>query len=211
MTREGRCPTPFYRGGKIAGGLAIALVCLVLVIGRLVADQVQSYRIAQEYLAQKNAVGAVVSLGRVLDAHIPLSPWEERASGQLLALAEALEAAERPREALLAFETWRSSRHLSRHWTLPDAVKVSGVEDRIARLKAGLSRHAGSDPGAAYIRHLRLLRRDYSPSIVWSATCAGLFIAEIVMAALWAWRGGAGLALGALACMAGWLLALWNA
>src|SRR5208337_5114774 len=125
-----------FPGKRIKGACIIALCMTGILLLRLSFDQLQSYSNGVENLKQGNYSNAVMYFERVLHAHIPFSPLEEKAKNHLMGLADRFEKEKEYEQALLCYETIRTSRYLTRHFFVPGSKDIPFLNDRISSIKA---------------------------------------------------------------------------
>ncbi len=165
--------------------IAVCMICIVLL--RLSLDQWQGYSKGAEELKKGNYNNAIMYFDRVLNAHIPFSPLENKAEKNLLALGSKFENEKEYELALLCYETIRTSRYLTRHFFIPGASRIPYLSSRIAAIKArdlvrdGLVR----DYKEGYNQQLGIMSRDFSPSVFWSLIAVASFWAYIGFIVLW--------------------------
>lgn len=158
----------------LAGGLFAASL-----LGRMVWES----RSALAQGARAEAAGrfqdAVAAYDRAAHAYFPGNPYVPRALQALWALGERLEAGNAPL-ALWAYDAIRGSIFGTRSLYLPHRDWLPRVDDRIARLRAGL--HAANSPDIPQDRalafHRQRLAEDRSPGVGW---------ALLLEASFWAW------------------------
>lgn len=173
---------------KIIKDAVIIIVCVVgILLLRLSLDQWQSYSKGTEDLINGNYSNAIMYFDRVLNAHIPFSPLENKAEINLLALGAKFENEKEYELALLCYETIRTSRYLTRHFMVPGASRIPYLNSRIAAIKArslvtdGMVR----DFKEGYDQQMGIMNKDFSPSVFWSLTAVVAFWMYIGFIVLW--------------------------
>lgn len=171
--------------------LAAVLVCMLAVITlRLSLDQWQGYNSGMRSLKDGDRKDAVMYFDRVLDAHIPFSPFEKKAKAQLLALAAEYEKEGEPALELLCYETIRTSRYLTRHFFVPDSRDIPFLNERIASVKAQLLVKDGmvKDFDEGYGQQMGIMNKDHSPSVFWSFIAVVSFWMYLGFIVLWIFK-----------------------
>ena len=165
--------------------IAVCVACTLLL--RLSLDQWQSYSKGTEELKKSNYSNAVMCYDRVLNAHIPFSPLENKAERNLLALGAKFEKEKEYELALLCYETIRTSRYLTRHFFIPGASRIPYLNSRIAAIKAGALVRDGlvRDYKEGYDQQMGIMSKDFSPSVFWSLITVAAFWAYIGFIILW--------------------------
>lgn len=165
----------------------IFVSALAIILLRLGADQIQYYRAAIRYMAAGDKKNAITYFDRVLSAHIPLSPLEDMARGHLLMLAENFEKGGNSELALLCYETIRTSGYLARHLAIPGNKGAAMLNQKIASIKAGILVKDNSSLNfkEEYGRQIRIMQRDFSPSVTLSLTAIISFLAYIGFTVFW--------------------------
>ena len=176
-----------FPGKRIKGACIIALCMTGILLLRLSFDQLQSYSNGVENLKQGNYSNAVMYFERVLHAHIPFSPLEEKAKNHLMGLADRFEKEKEYEQALLCYETIRTSRYLTRHFFVPGSRDLPFLNDRIASIKAQLLVKDGMVKGfkEGYDQQMGIMNKDYSPSAFWSLVAVSAFWVYIGFIVLW--------------------------
>lgn len=171
--------------------LAAVLACMLAVITlRLSLDQWQGYSSGIRSLKAGDRKDAVMYFDRVLDAHIPFSPFEKKAEAQLLALASEYEKEGEPDLALLCYETIRTSRYLARHFFVPDSRDILFLDNKIASIKAASLVKNGmvKDFRQGYDQQMGIMSKDYSPSVFWSFIAVVSFWVYLGFIVLWIFK-----------------------
>src|SRR5208283_5174186 len=129
-----------------------------------------SYSNGVEELGKGSYNNAIMYFERVLQAHIPFSPLEEKAKQHLIGLASVFEKGKEYEQALLYYETIRTSRYLTRHFFVPGSKDLPFLNERIASIKAQLLVKDGlvKDFKEGYDQQMGIMNKDYSPSVFWS-------------------------------------------
>src|SRR5208337_3612301 len=109
---------------KVKNAFIIAVCMIGIVVLRLSLDQWQSYSEGEAELKKGNFSNSIMYFDRVLNAHIPFSPLEDKAEINLLALGAKFENENEYELALLCYETIRTSRYLTRHFIVPGASRI---------------------------------------------------------------------------------------
>jgi hypothetical protein len=168
--------------------IAGCLVCVVLlIIARLGVDQLQNYRLGVAQLRAGDTIQSIMYFDRVLNAHIPFSPFEGHARKRLAGLASQFEEGEEYEQALLCYETLRSTMYLTRHFFLPFSGELKGINHKIALLKSKILEREGAIKNfqAGYDAQMEILHRDVSPSVMWSSLAVLSFFLYIGLVVLW--------------------------
>lgn len=173
---------------KQAAIIAGCMICIVLL--RLSLDQWQSYYKGTEDLKKGNYNNVIMYFDRVLNAHIPFSPLENKAEINLLALGAKFENEKEYELALLCYETIRTSRYLTRHFMVPGASRIPYLSSRIASIKARVLVEDGMvrDFKAGYDQQMGIMNKDFSPSVFWSLIAVAAFWMYIGFIVLWILR-----------------------
>ncbi len=177
--------------GKRMKGTCITVLCMIgILLLRLSFDQLQSYSNGVEDLKKGNYNNAVMYFERVLQAHIPFSPLEEKAKNHLIGLASVFEKEKEYEQALLCYETIRTSRYLTRHFFIPGSKDLPFLNGRIASIKAQLLVKDGlvKDFKDGYDQQMGIMNKDYSPSAFWSLVGVSAFWAYIGFIMLWIFK-----------------------
>lgn len=190
------------------------IICIAgLIVARLALDQWQGYYSAQESFKDGDYKATIMYYDRVLNAHIPFSPFESKVKSNLLKLADKLESDKEYELSLLCYETIRTSRYLSRHLKIPHEKELSFLNDKIAAIRAQLLTNEGmaKDYRAAYTQQIEIMKKDYSPSVLWSflsVVSLGGYIGFIVM---WILQRKKGYAWALGVCLVMWMTSLYMA
>lgn len=165
----------------------IILAMLLIIVLRLSLDQWQGYSQGMQSLNRHDYSGAIMYFDRVLNAHIPFSPLEEKAKAHLLKIGAELEARGELEHALVCYETIRTSRYLARHLWIPDGDEIPALNRRIASVKATLLVKDGMVKGykEGYDQQMGIMSKDFSPSASWSLVVVLSFWAYIGFIILW--------------------------
>jgi hypothetical protein len=175
---------------RIKGICIIALCIIGILLLRLSFDQLHSYSNGVEDLKKGNYNNAVMYFERVLHAHIPFSPLEGKAKNHLIGLASGFEKEREYEQALLCYETIRTSGYLTRHFLVPGSKDIPFLNDRIASIKAQLLVKDGmvKDFKEGYDQQMGIMDKDYSPSVFWSLVAVAAFWAYIGFIVLWIFK-----------------------
>lgn len=167
--------------------IIVAGCMLAIILFRLGMDQVQGYRMAIKSLEAGGRKNAIMYFDRVLNAHIPFSPLEEKAGEQLIKLGGRYEEKGDLELALLCYETVRTSRYLTAHFFVPGSKGLLFMNHKIASIKSALLFKEGLTGSLkeGYEQQMKALRRDISPSAVWSAISVIAFLAYLGAVILW--------------------------
>jgi hypothetical protein len=178
---------PIFSGKRMKDACIIALCVLGILLLRLSFDQLQSYSNGLENLKKGDYTNAIMYFERVLQAHIPFSPLEKKSKGHLLDLASKFEKEGEPDLVLLCYETIRTSRYLTRHFSVPDSKEMPFLNDRIASIKAQLLVKDGlvKNLEEGYDQQMRIMNMDYSPSVLWSLVAVAAFWSYIGFIIMW--------------------------
>ncbi len=172
-------------------GTCITVLCMIgILLLRLSFDQLQSYSNGVEDLKKGNYNNAVMYFERVLQAHIPFSPLEEKAKNHLIGLASVFEKEKEYEQALLCYETIRTSRYLTRHFFVPGSKDLPFLNGRIASIKAQLLVKDGlvKDFKTGYDQQMGIMNKDYSPSAFWSLVAVSAFWAYFGFIMVWIFK-----------------------
>lgn len=193
--------------------IILPAVMLAIIVLRLVIDQAQGYMLAIKNLETGNKKNAIMYFDRVLNAHVPFSPLEEKARARLLRLAEGYEKENEPELALLCYETVRTTGYLTGRLSAPDGEGLKKLNARIASAKASLLAREGSakDFNEGYERQMLIMRRDFSPSAAVSAVAVAAFLAYIACITLWIFKRERKYGFSACLFLAVWITALYFA
>lgn len=198
---------------KVKLFIILPAVMLAIIVLRLGIDQVQGYMLAIKNLDAGNRKNAIMYFDRVINAHIPFSLIEEKAKAHLIRLADGFEKENELELALLCYETVRTSRHLARHFLVPDRESVKALNAKIASLKAVLLIRDGlvKDFNEGYERQMLIMQRDFSPSVAGSVAAVATFWAYIACIVLWILKGGRKYGFSACLFLAIWMTTLYFA
>ncbi len=179
-----------FPGKRIKHAFIIALCMIGILLLRLSFDQFQSYSNGAADLKKGNYNNAIMYFDRVLHAHIPFSPLEEKAKNHLIGLASMFEKEKEYEPALLCYETIRTSRYLTRHFFVPGSKDIPFLNDRIASIKAQLLVKDGlvKDFKEGYDQQMGIMNKDFSPSVFWSVVAVAAFWAYIGFIVLWIFK-----------------------
>lgn len=205
---------PSINKRRVLKSATVVIVCmLVLILLRLVIDQVQWYRTALRYLDSGDKKDAIMYFERVMNAHVPFSPFEEKAKRYLLEIASGFENEGKYELALLGYETVRSSRYLTRSFYLPDSEDIPFLNKKIAFIKAELLVKNGteSDLRSGYERQIQIMHKDYSPSVSWSIITIVSFWVYIITILAWILASQRGYLFASCLSFIMWIIALYIA
>jgi len=179
-----------FTGKKLKNACIIALCMTGILLLRLSFDQFQNYSSGNEALKKGSYINAIMYFERVLHAHVPFSPLENKARNDLMGLAARFEKEKDYEPALLCYETLRTSRYLTRHFFVPGSRELPFLNDRIASIKAQLLLKDGMVKGfrEGYDQQMGIMSKDYSPSVFWSLVAVSAFWAYLGFIALWILR-----------------------
>ncbi|MFA5353277.1 MAG: hypothetical protein WC291_03535 [Thermodesulfovibrionales bacterium] len=166
--------------------LIIAAMLLIILL-RLSLDQWQGYSRGMEGLNHGDYKAAIMHFDRVINAHIPFSPLEEKAKRHLVKLGGGFESRGDLELALVCYETVRTSRYLARHFWVPDMDEIRVLNRRIASIKATLLVKDGmvKDFKEGYEQQMGIMNKDFAPSVFWSLVVVTSFWAYIGFIVLW--------------------------
>ncbi|MBF0506646.1 MAG: hypothetical protein HQL09_07405 [Nitrospirae bacterium] len=173
---------------KVIRDTVIIAVCMAgILLLRLSLDQWQSYSSGVDDLKKGNYNNAIMYFDRVLNAHVPFSPLENKAETNLLALGSKFENDKEYELALLCYETIRTSRYLTRHFIVPGASQIPYLNSRIAAIKARSLVKDGlvGNIKEGYDQQMGIMSRDFSPSVFWSVVAVAAFWTYIGFIVLW--------------------------
>jgi len=175
---------------RIIPAILISGSIVVLIILRLSLDQWQGYSHGLESLKKGDQKSAVMYFDRVLNAHIPFSPLERKATLRLTELASGFEKEKKYELALVCYETIRTSRYLTRHVFIPDSKDIPFLNNKIASIKAQLLVKDGmvKDFKEGYDQQMGIMNKDFSPSVFWSLVAVSAFWAYIGFIVLWIFK-----------------------
>lgn len=175
---------------RMKNAVLIALCMISIVLLRLSFDQWQSYSSGDGNLKKGNYNNAIMYFDRVLNAHIPFSPLESKAGQNLLDLGAKFENEKEYELALLCYETLRTSRYLTRHFSVPDYKMIPFLNDKIASIKAQFLVSDGmvKDFKEGYDQQMGIMNKDFSPSVFWSLIAVAAFWAYIGFIVLWIFK-----------------------
>jgi hypothetical protein len=175
-------------GGRMVRPAIMTIIgVLILILIRLGIDQTQWYGIGVAKIQAGDKKEAIMYFDRVLNAHIPFSPIEDKARSHLLSLASEFENKNEHELALLCYETMRSSQYMTRSFYLPFSKDIPSLNNKIASLNTRFLVKEGfvNDSSAEYRHQMEILQRAYSPSICLSLVTIISFIAYIVSVIGW--------------------------
>jgi hypothetical protein len=193
--------------------LLVVFAVLVIIISRLLLDQLQGYTRGAESLEKGNYRGAIMHFDRVLNAHIPFSPLERKAKAHLLGLAARFEQENKYELALLCYETVRTSKYLTRHFCIPDSKDIPFLNDRIATIKSQLlvKDSMVKDFKEGYTQQMGILNKDFSPSVFWSLAAIVAFCGYVGGIVLWIFIRGKVYVIASSLSFVAWFVALYKA
>jgi len=192
--------------------LVIAAMTAIILL-RLTLDQWQGYSKGMDSLQKDDNRAAIMYFDRTLNAHIPFSPIEKWAKDELINLAHKYETSKDYEQALLCYETVRTSRYLTRHFWIPDGDELPFLNDKIAGIKANLLVRDGivKDYREGYDQQMAIMNKDYSPSVFWSLIVVFSFWIYISSVVVWIFRRKKVYIIISPVAFATWLFALYMA
>jgi len=177
---------------RVATGVVVVALCLGVVATRAVWEGRDALERAASALAAGDRLEAVRWYRRAARWYVPLAPHVSRAYDQLEAIATEADEHGDTNLALAAWRGVRSSIKATRSVYTPQAWRLERANRRIAALMAATEDPA-LDPGKTEAEragwHYALLRRDESPSVLWSIVALVGFAAWLGGGVLFAVRG----------------------
>lgn len=177
---------------RVAVGLALAALCLAVVVSRAVWEGRGALASGDTAAARGDHAEAIAQWRRAARWYAPLAPHVDDAYERLESLAVTAEARGDTATALAAWRGVRGSVLATRSFFVPHRERLQPANDNIARLMAAVEGPA-ADPGKTVSEreawHYQRLARDNAPSIGWAVFALGGLAMWIGGGFLFALRG----------------------
>lgn len=169
------------------------LVFALLVWGRVFYLQRSHFMEAERYLAANNLKLAMREFDTAMHFHFPLSPYTGESAERLWEIGEAYEKGDALDWALMAYSSIRSSLYATRSFYTPGRNWIDRCDQKIADLSTRILVKEGSlkpeDVPVEKAKHLKVLKTDRPPSVLWSALAEIGFFGWVASVLLTAFRG----------------------